>query len=106
MLSSADGAKGRCPLDSRPGEGRPPAQRAALCGRHQRALPSGLPLGSLTPDPEMHSHLLFRLRAGRGLGAEMFDDALLTGPPERLRAGRFSAQKRGGASCFILGFMV
>ena len=86
MLSSADGAKGLCPLDSRSSPERRPPQTA--------------------PDPEMRTHLLFRPRAGRGLGAEAIDDALLTGPPERLRAGRFSAQKRGGASCFILGFMV
>jgi len=30
-----------------------PRRGGVLCGQHQRALPSGLPLGSVTPDPEM-----------------------------------------------------
>jgi len=58
-MSSADCARGLCPLDSRPSPGRRPPQTApegsalwtpaprrngVLCGPHQRALPSGLPL--------------------------------------------------------------
>ena len=44
-----------------------PRRGGDLCGRHQRALPSGLPLG-LCPRPRDAAHLLPRLRAGRGIG--------------------------------------
>ena len=74
MMSSADGTKGRCPLDSRPSRGAPlrgerqgAALHPRLCGEHQRALPSGLPLGH-KPQPPRCFASLPRLRAGRGLG--------------------------------------
>ncbi len=72
MMSSADGTKGRCPLDSRPSRGAPlrgerqgAALHPRLCGEHQRALPSGLPLGLKPQAPRCCASPL-RLRAGRG----------------------------------------
>ena len=68
-----------------------PRRGGVLCGRHQRALPSGLPLG-LCPRPRDAAHLLPRLRAGRGIFyAHKLFHILLNGPPERLRAVRLFA---------------
>ena len=64
------------------------SQRARLRGERQRALPSGLPLGPLAPDPEMLTHLHFACGRDGGFGAQTIDDTMLTSPPKGGRAGR------------------
>ncbi len=91
LMSSADGAKGRCPLDSH-------RWRCPLDPR-QRALPPGPPPGALPPGPLPGLHpgprdayaSPFAHGAGRGLGALLSADSLLTGPHKGLRAGRYFA---------------
>lgn len=73
LMSSADGARGRCPLDPR-----------------QRALPPGS-LPGLNPGPRDAYASPFAHGAGRGLGALLSADSLLTGPHKGLRAGRYFA---------------
>ncbi len=116
-MSSADSAKGLCPLDSRSSpEGRPPQtapkgsalwtpaprRRGVLRRQRQRAPPSGLPLlageassaDSAKGLRPLDSHAppgLLRLRAGRELNSLPPVAALLTGPPEQLRAGRYTS---------------
>ncbi len=99
-------ARGRCPLDSRTyAAGGPmrtapegsalwtpaPTRRAVLCGQHQRALPSGLPLGLMPQTPRCCASLL-RLRAGRGIWCGVNVCAAWASPPKGLRAGRDRAR--------------
>ena len=63
-----------------------------LCGGHQRALPSGLPLGLCPPDPEMLAHLCFACGRDGGLGAVRLADTVQTDLPKGGQAGRFSAE--------------
>ncbi len=82
LMSSADGARGRCPLD--------PRQRALPPG----PLPEGAapgPLPGLNPGPRDAYASPFAHGAGRGLGALLSADSLLTGPHKGLRAGRYFA---------------
>ena len=106
--SYADSTRGRCPLDSRPSPGRRPMRTApkgaalwtpalrrggVLCGRHQRALPSGLPLG-FHPRPRDAAHLCLACGRDEGFRCSVFFAAVLTCPPKGRRTGRFFAAKK------------
>ncbi len=101
LMSSADGARGRCPLDPRqralppgplPAGAAPwtPARGRCPLDPRQRALPPG-PLPGLNPGPRDAYASPFAHGAGRGLGALLSADSLLTGPHKGLRAGRYFA---------------
>ena len=76
-------------------------RRAPLRGVRQRALPSGLPPG-LLPGPRDAAHL--RLACGRdgGFWCAPAPFSVLTGPPERLRAGRVFAVLYDSKFLFVI----
>ncbi len=101
MMSSADGARGLCPLDSRPSPGWRPPQTApegsalwtpAPPQRAPRALPSGHPLG-LCPRPEM---LCISVSPAGGMGAVVVHAAQQTCLPKAGQSGRAAAEYFAG----------
>ena len=51
------------------------------------------PAGAYAPDPEMLTHLCFACGRDGGFWCVLISNASLTGPPERLRAGRVNASQ-------------